>query len=109
MRLSSEQLQELSTDVYDEIIRRQANLNTTQGPSFLSRQHCNSRSALVPFLPPHAEFHPKRNQARMKLSTLAISRFQDLCGDVRYELGRRYPECKEGVTVLSFLSSLFNP
>ena len=57
---------------------------------------------LVPFLPPQAGFHPKRNQARIKLATLQPPRFQDLTSDLRYELGRRYPECKEEVTSLPF-------
>ena len=62
----------------------------------------SSPSALVPFLPPQAGFHPKRNQARFKLATLQPPRFQDLTGDLRYELGRRYPECKEEVMSPSF-------
>jgi hypothetical protein len=41
------------------------------------------------------EFHPKRNQARQKLATLPISRFQDLASDVYVELTRRYPQFVE--------------
>jgi hypothetical protein len=44
----------------------------------------------VPFLPVKEEFHPKRNQARQKLATLPITRFQDLASDVYFELARRY-------------------
>jgi hypothetical protein len=95
--LTREQFQGLCTDVYDELMRRNANSSTTQGPSILSRYCRSSLSALVPFLPAQAEFHPKRNQARQKLSSLLTSRFQDLCYDVRHELGRRYPGCKEEV------------
>ncbi|KAF8884682.1 hypothetical protein BD779DRAFT_770746 [Infundibulicybe gibba] len=73
-RLTVPQCYELSTDVYDELIRRK-----TEGKA-------------APFLPVRMEFHPKRNQARQKLATLPTSRFQDLCGDVHFELARRYPE-----------------
>jgi hypothetical protein len=51
----------------------------------------------VPFLPVREEFHPKRNQARQKLATLPKGRFEDLSGDVYYELARRYPEFQEDV------------
>src|SRR5690606_995327 len=51
LRLSSTQFLELSTDVYDELVRRQ-----------------DSRSP--PSLPSEGGFHPKRNQARQKLSSL---------------------------------------
>jgi hypothetical protein len=49
----------------------------------------------APHLPNREDFHPKRNQARQKLSTLPKSRFKDLASDVYYELGKRYPEFKE--------------
>ncbi|EIN06462.1 hypothetical protein PUNSTDRAFT_105483 [Punctularia strigosozonata HHB-11173 SS5] len=75
-RLTRQQFQELSTDVYDELLRRKA----------------NDKGSEVPFLPVRDEFHPKRNQARQKLATLPTSRFQDLSSDVYYELSRRYPE-----------------
>ncbi|KAJ7128977.1 hypothetical protein C8R43DRAFT_1026667 [Mycena crocata] len=76
-RLTIQQFHELSTDVYDELVRRK-----------------NEKEA-VPFLPVREEFHPKRNQARQKLATLPITRFEDLSSDVYFELGRRYPEFKE--------------
>ncbi|TFK44453.1 hypothetical protein BDQ12DRAFT_673015 [Crucibulum laeve] len=75
-RLTIQQFHELSTDVYDELVRRK-----------------NEKE--VPFLPVREEFHPKRNQARQKLATLPTSRFEDLSSDVYYELSRRYPEFKE--------------
>ncbi|KAF5351618.1 hypothetical protein D9756_007499 [Leucocoprinus leucothites] len=75
-RLTIQQFHELSTDVYDELVRRK------QGDE-------------VPFLPVKEEFHPKRNQARQKLATLPPSRFEDLSSDVYFELARRYPEFKE--------------
>jgi protein SPA2 len=56
-------------------------------------------SGSVPFLPVREDFHPKRNQARQKLATLPLSRFEDLSSDVYFELARRYPEFKEDVRV----------
>ncbi|KAI0292527.1 hypothetical protein BC826DRAFT_1105422 [Russula brevipes] len=87
-RLTRQQFQELSTDVYDELIRRTTNSDSNQ----------------VPFLPVRDEFHPKRNQARQKLATLPLNRFKDLSSDVYYELLRRYPEFKEEVPDLSMTS-----
>ncbi|PCH36738.1 hypothetical protein WOLCODRAFT_109116 [Wolfiporia cocos MD-104 SS10] len=78
-RLTRQQFQELSTDVYDELVRRKENSERNE----------------VPFLPVRDDFHPKRNQARQKLATLPTNRFKDLSSDVYYELARRYPEFKE--------------
>lgn len=73
-RLNKQQFSELSTDVHDELQRRQ------------------DVQQLLPHLPGRDDFHPKRNQARQKLSTLPKSRFRDLASDVFFELERRYPE-----------------
>ena len=83
LRLSVTQFMELSTDVYDELIRREdERLQRVQG---------------VPrSLPPKQNFHPKRNQARQKLSTLPIERFRQLATDVFYELERRIPRFASG-------------
>ncbi|KAI0995834.1 hypothetical protein K3495_g12347 [Podosphaera aphanis] len=80
LRLSSVQFEELSTDVFDELMRRMQSARRN-GP--------NGRPA--PFLLPRNTFHPKRNQARQKLSTLPPLRFRDLATDVFYELERRFP------------------
>ncbi|GAA6047170.1 hypothetical protein JCM3770_006933 [Rhodotorula araucariae] len=80
-RLTRQQFQELSTDVYDELMRR---LEDTATPT--SQQ---------PFLAVRPDFHPKRNQARQKLATLPLLRFRDLASDVYFELDRRYPEFAE--------------
>ncbi|KAI1787840.1 hypothetical protein LXA43DRAFT_1027709 [Ganoderma leucocontextum] len=80
-RLTRQQFQELSTDVYDELMRRKNNTSDNE----------------VPFLPVRDDFHPKRNQARQKLATLPTGRFKDLSSDVYYELARRYPEFKEEI------------
>ncbi|CAL1711181.1 unnamed protein product [Somion occarium] len=88
-RLTRQQFQELSTDVYDELVRRQN--NTTENE--------------VPFLPVRDDFHPKRNQARQKLATLPTGRFKDLSSDVYYELSRRYPEFKDDVPDTANLTS----
>ncbi|EKG13193.1 Spa2-like protein [Macrophomina phaseolina MS6] len=83
LRLSSVQFQELSTDVYDESIRREDE-RRRGGP--------NAPGNDIPkFLPPKNNYHPKRNQARQKLSTLPIDRFRQLATDVFYELERRFP------------------
>lgn len=79
-RLSKQQFTELSTDVYDELMRRINN----------ARQQTN-----MPHLAVREEFHPKRNQARQKLATLPKTRFKDLSSDVFFELERRFPELKE--------------
>lgn len=80
LRLSPTQFQELSTDVYDELLRRQDD-----------RRHPPSQSMIPAYLLPRANFHPKRNQARQKLSTLAPKKFGELATDVLYELERRHP------------------
>ncbi|GAA6020775.1 hypothetical protein JCM11491_003528 [Sporobolomyces phaffii] len=77
-RLTRQQFQELSTDVYDELVRR---IDDSQG-----------RPGDQPFLAVRPDFHPKRNQARQKLATLPLQRFKDLASDVYFELDRRYPE-----------------
>ena len=63
------QFHQLATDVYDELMRKTA--------------------AIVPCLPPDSRYHPKRNQARAKLSTLGVQRFADLVTDVYQETLRR--------------------
>lgn len=80
-RLSPVQFQELSTDVYDELLRRQS----------AAGQQINGPGQVPPFLLPKENFHPKRNQARQKLATLPAPRFKDLATDVFYELERRFP------------------
>lgn len=77
LRLSPIQFHELSTDIYDELRRRQ-------------NQHRAPPNA-PNFLIPKENFHPKRNQARQKLSTLPETRFKDLATDVFFELERRFP------------------
>lgn len=78
LKLSVTQFMELSTDVYDELVRRE-----------------DERAGRMPnvprYLPPKQNFHPKRNQARQKLSTLPMERFRQLATDVFYELERRIP------------------
>ncbi|EEH10955.1 conserved hypothetical protein [Histoplasma capsulatum G186AR] len=82
LRLSPSQVMDLSTDVYDELLRRQAvSPNRPGGP----------RPDVPPYLPPRAEFHEKRNQARQVLSSLQPPRFRDLATDVLCELERRFP------------------
>ncbi|EJT74509.1 hypothetical protein GGTG_08349 [Gaeumannomyces tritici R3-111a-1] len=75
-RLTAVQFLELSTDVYDELNRRYPPPNSEPPPKYLL---------------PRDNFHPKRNQARQKLSSLPPPRFRDLATDVFTELERRIP------------------
>ncbi|OLN80998.1 Protein SPA2 [Colletotrichum chlorophyti] len=88
LRLSSVQFLELSTDVFDELLRRQS----------LARRPSVSGGAQgpPPYLLPESNFHPKRNQARQKLSSLGPPRFRDLATDVFCELERRFPRFAAG-------------
>lgn len=81
LRLSPVQFMELSTDVYDELLRRQS----------AAGQQMNGPGQVPSYLLPKDNFHPKRNQARQKLATLPPPRFRDLATDVFYELERRFP------------------
>lgn len=83
LRLSATQFQELSTDVFDELVRRQQAAGGPNRPP---------RPDIPPFLPPREDFHEKRNQARQKLASLQAQRFRDLATDVFCELERRFPQ-----------------
>lgn len=84
LRLSPVQFHELSTDVFDELQRRQALAPLPGRPPRLQN--------VPPFLQPRSDFHEKRNQARQKLSSLQTPRFRDLSTDVFCELERRFPQ-----------------
>ncbi|KAL5341259.1 hypothetical protein BJX70DRAFT_359259 [Aspergillus crustosus] len=86
LRLSPTQFHELSTDVYDELLRRQQAMPSPSRPP---------RPEVPPFLPPRGDFHEKRNHARQKLASLQHQRFRDLGGDVFNELERRFPQFPE--------------
>ncbi|KAJ7800305.1 kinase-like domain-containing protein [Mycena olivaceomarginata] len=58
-------------------------------------RYLQAHLARVSFLPLREEFHPKRKQARQKLATLPITRFEYLSSDVYFETVRRYPEFRE--------------
>lgn len=87
-RLTPVQFLELSTDVFDELLRRQA----------FSRRPPNAPPSVGPpsYLLAEDNFHPKRNQARQKLSSLGPPRFRDLATDVFCELERRFPRFVAG-------------
>ncbi|KAI0444898.1 hypothetical protein F4803DRAFT_219746 [Xylaria telfairii] len=89
LRLSSVQFLELSTDVFDELMRRQIKRPPPGAPP---------NAGPPPYLLPEPNFHPKRNQARQKLSTLGSPRFRDLATDVFCELERRIPAFVASVT-----------
>jgi hypothetical protein len=92
LRLSAVQFEELSTDVYDELLRRQA---ASPPPPGRGPQR-PPRPDVPPYLLPRDDFHPKRNQARQKLSSLPQQRFRDLATDVYCELERRFPKFAAG-------------
>lgn len=91
LRLSPVQFQELSTDVFDELLRRQAAQRKGS-----SAGNTPAETGVPHYLLPKDAFHPKRNQARQKLSTLPPPRFRDLATDVFYELERRFPRFTGG-------------
>lgn len=81
IKLTEQQFKELRIDVYDELVRRQKR----EIPISTPKLH---------WLPHVASAHPKRNEARRKLSTLLPSRFGHLVTDVVRELERRAPHLK---------------
>lgn len=83
LRLSPTQFHELSTDVYDELIRRQQAMPPPGRPP---------RPDVPSYLLPRDDFHEKRNHARQKLASLQHQRFRDLATDVFCELERRFPQ-----------------
>ncbi|KAB8343095.1 hypothetical protein FH972_022689 [Carpinus fangiana] len=89
LRLSPIQFQELSTDVYDELLRR-------QDEQRMQDANGNIPPSVPRALPPKQNFHPKRNQARQKLATLASKKFRELATDVLFELERRFPHFVDG-------------
>ena len=91
LRLSAIQFHELSTDVYDELQRRQASMPPPPGSNGPP-----PRRNVPPYLTPKPEYHEKRNQARQKLSSLQQQRFRDLATDVFCELERRFPRFAGG-------------
>ncbi|EON68456.1 hypothetical protein W97_07666 [Coniosporium apollinis CBS 100218] len=93
LRLSAVQFQELSTDVYDESIRREEQRRERANrPIGAPETQGQTPSHLLPI----PKFHPKRNQARQKLSTLPLERFRQLATDVFFELERRFPRFAGG-------------
>jgi hypothetical protein len=96
-RLTRAQFQELSTDVYDEL-RRLNSLHIT--PSELTIEYLQQPPRLTKSTAQHladrADMSPKRNQARMKLSTLG-DRIHVLVSDVYFELVRRETVIKAAV------------
>lgn len=73
-KLTLQHLTELSTDIYDELLRRQA------GPN---------RAGHLPEL---EHIHPKRNIARTQLANISTARFANMCNDLIVEQRKRYPE-----------------
>ena len=80
LRFTLVQFQELSTDVYDELLRRQSSAG----------QQINEPGQVPSYLLPKDNFHPKRNHARQRLATLPPPNFQHLATDVVYGLEGRF-------------------
>lgn len=78
LALSHLQFLELSEDVHDELLRRQ-----------------RYDGEIPEWLPPKASFHPRRNDARKKLSTLHVFRFPHLIADTVFEFERRFPDFQD--------------
>jgi hypothetical protein len=106
-RLSSVQFTELSSDIYDELVRRQ------------EYEKCiyhgvgnDPRSEMAAdFLPEQFGYHPKRNSARKRLATLRTQRFRDLVNDTLVEMERRAslpPPPMSGISYQS-LSAVSSP
>jgi hypothetical protein len=106
-RLSSVQFMELSSDIYDELVRRQeynryVYHDIQDEPQLEMTEDC---------LPEQHGYHPKRNAARKRLATLRTQRFRDLVGDALIEMERRAslpPPPTSGISYQS-LSSASSP
>ncbi|KAJ3403738.1 component of the polarisome [Chytriomyces hyalinus] len=72
-RLNQQQFTVFTIDLIDEILRRREGANASA------------------HLPARQDFHPKRNQTRQKLASLAILNFKKMACDVFFELERRFP------------------
>jgi acyl carrier protein phosphodiesterase len=104
-KLTTTQFSDLSTDVYDEMKRREINR--------LDPDNIN----MVKFLPSQPNYHPKRNQARQKLAALPPSRFKDLVNDVLFEINNRMkneppkplPKKNNGLVIDIEKSNNYNP
>lgn len=56
----------------------------------ITKKVCSSINQKVPFLPVRSDLLPKRNQARQKMATLSVLRFQELACEVLFEIEKRY-------------------
>jgi len=90
IKLTNQQFQELSTDVYDELIRRTYNARESE---------C---------LQSQSEFQQKRNEARAKLAALSPTRYRDLSQDIYNEIQRRFPNIVAEVESENQSSDTFN-
>ncbi|KAH0582271.1 hypothetical protein H2248_011911 [Termitomyces sp. 'cryptogamus'] len=95
----SDQLFELSTDVYDELLRR---------------QKIWQDEWIIPFLSCQAGFSSVRNEHRQRLCSLSHAHFQNLVEEVYMELYRRYhvlrkdfPKAHAMIVAIARLGDLF--
>jgi hypothetical protein len=97
--LTRAQFAEITWDVYDELLRREMwaaqehgdGRQHEQGSRSNGSQHEGegSRSLIPPFLMPDQRFHPKRNQARVRMASLVHDRWRALLTDLYAEIERR--------------------
>jgi hypothetical protein len=91
------QLEEFSTNVYDELLRRKCVSNKIwkYGSSTLYDIHWAPYPPIptsVSILSVCDDFAPKRQQARQALALLPADIFHKLVTDVHFELGRWFPK-----------------
>ncbi|KAH8593582.1 prion-inhibition and propagation-domain-containing protein [Bisporella sp. PMI_857] len=80
-KLSTYQFKELRIDAYDELLRRQ-----------------EFRTSVPFWLPAISTYHPRRNEARRKLSTLHDNRFGQLISEIVQELEDRFPHIRDNIS-----------
>lgn len=90
-QLTEQQFKELRIDVCDELLRRQRLDNPPK------------------WLPDVVTYHPKRNEARRKLSTLVNDRFGHLIFDIVRDLERRFPQLQERTPRRISVEHVFTP
>lgn len=81
-QLSNCQFEDIVTDVYDEVDRRET--ETIWLSSGASLEY-----STIPFLPVNPDLSPLRNQGRQKLARLSAQEFTSLCYNILHDANRR--------------------
>lgn len=94
--LSDNLFHELSTDVYDEIIRRNTQ---NEGASNCGIDvQIASNFIAVRFIRVRMAFNGKRNKALQRMAKMPDNRLRELSSEIYFEIERRYPELKYEVS-----------